>query len=705
MSPDDALPTDILVDISADAIQPDGAVVGPMEGALPAEDGILVFLDGQSRELPQQKLVEQHDANLAEHLDEKELKRIASKITDWVEEDTQSRREWEDCLKDGMETLGISPLSDDDRPFKGATTVTHPIIAEAAVQFQSRAIEELFPSAGPVKCKTTPKPTQEILDQAERVQDFFNYYLTDEDEEYYDDSDQMLFILALHGHIFRKMYKDPITGEPKARFVTAADLLVPYDAKSLKSADHYTHRYTMPLNDIKRAMEAGTFMEVEFDEGEFGPPEQTEERKAQDDADRRSVTSTGGGIPELYECHCDLVLEGMDEGGIALPYIVTMEKHTNKVLSIHRNWDQQDLRRQKEIWFASYKYLPGIGFYGLGLFHVLGNIAASCGAILRSIIDAGALSNLQGGFMAKQGGGRKVDAELEHGVWKEVDMTAEELKNAFYTPPFKEPSQTLLLTLRALIEAAQRFSSTTEAMVGDGPSSGPVGTTLAMIEQGSKVFSAIHKRMHRSLAAEFRCLAKLFKRMDYQYPYPVGPFTLPRDLDDRVDVMPVSDPTIVSNTQRIAMAQAAQQLVKSDPMYGPENRRMVDLALLKVMKVPNAELIVQDYTERPEEMDPVTENARMLTDKPVKAFPDQNHDAHIQAHLNFARALPPEAQKAIEGPLLAHIAEHAALKYQAMIAGAVQQTGMPVEQVAAMLPLPPLVPAMTPPPEAMPPHG
>lgn len=679
-------------------------------GSMEDEDGdgaVFVFMGEEAPEVEELAQPEGHLSNLAEFLSEDSRKEIARKIIQWVEDDTKSRELWSECLKNGMETLGIAEIGPDDKPLAGASTVTHPIITEAAVQFQSRAIEELFPSTGPVKCKTIPMPDPDILAQAERVEGFFNYYLTDVDEGYYDDSDKMLFLLALHGHIFRKTYVCPITGMPKSRHVTASDLLVPYEANSLQDADHYTHSYTMPLNDVRRAMQSGYFRQVEITEAMLSGVEQTEERESQDESDRREPLEWEGAIPQLYECHCDLVLDEIDEGEdsgerIALPYIVTIEKNTEKVLSIYRNWEEDDARRLKQVWFSSYKYLQGLGFYGLGLFHVLGNIAQSAGAMLRALIDSAANVTAQGGFIAKQPGGRKMDLEIEKGVYKEVDMTAEELAKAFYSPPFKEPSQTMVLLLRDLIETARRFSSTTEAMVGDGPSSGPVGTTLALIEQGSKVFTAIHKRMHRSLAMELRALAKLFRRMNMDYPYPVGPHNLMQDLDSRVDIMPVSDPTIVSNTQRIAMAQAAQQIVRNDPeLYGPENRRMVDLALLKVMKVPNAEQIVKPNEQPPPpELDPVSENEALLTGKPIKAYEQQDHDAHIQTHINFFQALPPVAQKQLEGPALAHVAEHAAMKYRQQMMAAMQQMppGMSPEQAMAAVQVPPLVPQLTPPP-------
>jgi hypothetical protein len=673
-------------------------------GMIPSEDGVLVSIHEETQITVQDADSARHSANLAEFLPDEELREIADRVSEWVEEDREARKEWEDCLKDGMQTLGISPMSADDRPFKGASTVTHPVIVESAIQFSSRAIEEFFPGSGPVKCKTIPDPDQEILDQAARVEGLFNFYLTEVDEGYYDDTDQMLFVLSLHGHAFRKWYQDPITGIVKGRYVSASQLLVPYEAKTLEDADHYTHCYSMTLNDIRRAQLNGHFRDVEFRETDFSSVDTSEEKQEKamrDDADRKHNPDITDGLPEIYECHCELALsiDETDEiggGQLALPYIVTVERNTNKVLAIYRNWDEGDTRKLKRVWFASYKYLQGLGFYGMGLFHILGNLAASSSAMLRAIIDAGALANLPGGFMAKQGGGRKGDMEYEPGVFKETDMSAEELERAFKQLPFKEPSQTLMLTMRDLIATAQRLASSTETMVGEGPRSGPVGTTLALIEQGSKVFTAIHKRMHRSLGRELKYMAKLLKMTGYQYPYKV-PHSLVDDLDDRVDVIPVSDPTIVSNTQRIAMAQAAQQLIRSDPeLYGPAARRAVDLQLMRVMKVPNAELLLKEEQEdEPPEHDPVTENALILTGKPIKAYPGQQHDAHIQTHLNFARALPPEGQKAIEGPLLAHLAEHAALKYTEMMqAIASQAEGLDPIMVAASTPIPPLVPQM-----------
>lgn len=695
-----ALPTEIEVFIGEPT---------PLEMAAElADEGIIVELDGAPEPDPEPETggINEFTANLAEFLDDKALDRIADQIIEWADEAIGDREEWYKCLEKGMEVLGIATLESDDRPFEGASTVTHPLVAESAVQFQSRAIEEFFPSAGPVKAKTIPGASLEVIQQGERVAGFFNHYLTDVDEGYYDDSDKMLFRLSLEGHVFRKVFRCPITGKAKARFVTAGNLLVPYEASSLADAEYAIHRYPMPLNDMKRAMRSGHFKKYEFSESDFGGIEKNEERAAEDEADRREDIDAGGDMPEVYEAHCEIMLadDPLGDAELALPYIITVEKHTKKVLSIYRNWKMDDERKLRRTWFASYKYLQGLGFYGLGLYHVLGNLAASAGSMLRSIIDAAALNNLQGGFVAKQGGGKKADLEIEHGVWKEVDMTPEELQKAFYTPPFKEPSQTLMLTMRMLIESAQRFSSTTEAMVGEGPNTGPVGTTLALIEQGSKVFSAIHKRIHRAFATELRILQELFIITNEEYPYPVdGGEGLQRDLDSRVDVIPVSDPTITSNTQRIAMAQSAQQIVRADPeVYGKKARKLADLTLMRAMKVPNAEqyFIEEDEDEEPEPMDPVTENQRLLTGKPVKAYEDQEHDAHISAHLNFARALPPEGQKAIEPALLAHIAEHAALKYKRLIDVMAAQSGQPPEVVAASMPLPPLVPQMMPPPEA-----
>jgi len=677
-----------------------------------AQEGIILELEGDEGQSEDDDEAPASDAeftaNLAETLDQRELDRIANQIIEWADAAIEDRADWYKCLEKGMETLGIATLDADDRPFDGASTVTHPLVAESAVQFQSRAIEEFFPSAGPVKAKTIPNATMDVIERGERVAGFFNYYLTEVDEGYYDDSDKMMFRVALEGHVFRKLFRCPLTGKAKARFVTAGNLLVPYEASSLADAEYIIHRYNMPLNDLKRSMASGHFKKYEFNASDFGHIEKNEEKAAEDEADRRSGSSSTDEVPELYEAHCDIMIDGDSLGSdeIALPYIVTIEKQTNKVLSIYRNWKIDDQRKMKRIWFASYKYLQGLGFYGLGLYHVLGNLAASAGSMLRSIIDAAALNNLQGGFVAKQGGGKRVDLEIEHGVWKEVEMTPEELQKAFYTPPFKEPSQTLMLTMRMLIESAQRFSSTTEAMVGEGPNTGPVGTTLALIEQGSKVFSAIHKRIHRAFATELKILQELFIITNEQYPYPVeGGADLQADLDARIDVMPVSDPTITSNTQRIAMAQSAQQIVRADPeVYGKKARKLADLNLMRAMRVPNPELFFmeEEDEEEPEPMDPVSENMNLLTSKPVKAFEDQEHDAHISAHLNFARALPPEGQKAIEPAMLAHIAEHAAFKYKRMIDMMAAQTGQPPEAVAAQYPLPPLVPQMMPPPEAEP---
>ncbi len=612
-----------------------------------------------------------HDANLAESMEDKDCAMLASKILELIEIDERSRSDWQERLKRGTELLGLKNIGKDEIKLEGGSGVTHPVIAEAIIQFQARAAEELLPAAGPVKSFIVGEENDEVVAQADRVQTFMNYELVVGDEEYYPDADRMLFYLPMSGSAFKKCYIDPLTGKAISRFVTAEDMIVPYSVSSLYSSPRHTHQIRMPMNDLKRAQANGFYCHAELT-----PTLDTKNDKISDISDTRTTESNHeDDVRTLYETHIEITVPGFEAESedFDSPYIITIDKDSRKILSIRRNWDQADKFRRKQLWFVHYRYLPGLGFYGLGLLHILGSIGEAASGILRALVDAGVLNNIQGGFKSKEARSASGDLTLSMGKWVDVNMTAEELKDAFYTPPFKEPSATLFRLLGLMQETAQRVASTTEALVGDAANTGPVGTTVALIEQGMKVFSGIHKRMHAAASREFKLLAKLHKiALPKDYPYTVHGVQQSikqSDFDDRVDVIPVSDPNIFSNTQRIALAQTAMQLVSSNPdIYPQESKRKVHLQLLRALRIPDPEGLLPDQT--PNRYDPVTENQRLLIGKPVKAFLDQNHQAHIASHMAFMQDISvgaPQNMQLLQPVMMAHMSEHYAYGYRVRI--------------------------------------
>ncbi|KEZ78322.1 hypothetical protein [Salinisphaera hydrothermalis] len=631
-------------------------------------DTATVFLDGEESEEGDAEF----DANLAESMEKQDRQRLADKLIAAVDADEEARSEWKQRLDKGLELLGLKDRPEDDEPFPGASSVTHPLIGEAIVQFQARALPEVVPSSGPVKCTTVGDQTEAKDQQAERVSEYLNWRLMVDDEEWFDDTDQLLFYLPFGGSAFRKLFTDPVTGRAKARYVKAEDFIVPYKAKSLADAQRYTHSFEMHANDIERAMANGTYVTVDLDTGR----EPGENDKLEDTADMRSQSvSEDDSTHRIYEIHCyqDLDVDPYQQD-FDLPYIITVDKDQGDVLSIRRNWDEDDEDYEKLVWFSHYKFLPGFGFYGFGFLHMIGGLAEATTGTVRALLDSAARSNLQAGFKSKEARKISGDDPLANGEFRDVDLPGEDLQKAFYPLPFKEPSNALFNLLGILTDAGQRFSSTTETMVGDGNQNAPVGTTVAMIEQGSKVFSAVHRRLHRAAGREYRLFAKLDAENldDEPYPYQVSGQTRyirAADFDDTIDVVPVSDPNIFSHTQRIALAQAVVQLVNGSPdVYGIKEKRRAHERLLEAMRVPDAdELLPSTGAQR---RDPVTENQYMMTGHPVTAFPDQDHAAHIKIHeamaAQYANAAGPAAQK-MQAELQAHVAEHHAYAYRQQI--------------------------------------
>lgn len=617
--------------------------------------------------------------NLADALSPQERIAIADELIEFYEIDEQVREDHFDRLRDGLRLIGLQDAPASDVPFNGASTVQHPLIAEAITQFNARAMEEFFPPQGPVKAYIAGDDiTDEKRDQGDRLQDYMNYQLTEADDEYYDNTDQMLFYLPLSGSAFKKVFIHPITGMTTSRFVTAEDFVVPYHAKSLQSASRYCHKYEMEENDVRRAQVAGTFIE----DARLVPTPQILVDKnvsfsrydMEDVADDRTPNQHyDDTIYTILEYHIDYSMPWDDEDEIAPPYIVTVEAESREVLGVRRNWKHDDDTMMKRVWFSHYKYLPGLGFYGFGLLHIIGSLALALSGSIRALLDSAAVANLQGGFKAKEA---KVAGEIRFtpGEWQDVDMTADELEKAFFNLPVKEPSVALANLAKMLAEEGRRFATTTENMVGDASNQGPVGTTLALIEQGSKVFSGIHKRMHHSARHEFKMMATLnYEFMDVdEYPYEVQGeerSILKSDFDGRVDVIPVSDPNIWSTTQRIAQVQAGLELVGADPeLYSKKSRVTLHRRMHEAIRTPDIDEILPELRDNP--IDPVSENMNFMVGKGAQAYPNQNHEAHIAVHMNFGQkqaAENVEMYQNIDPMLQAHVMEHRAYAYRQQV--------------------------------------
>lgn len=612
---------------------------------------------------------DEHSANIMDDLDQREQHDLANTICEWVDVDLESRKDWEQRMEQAMELLGLNNVPMEELPFDGASAVTYPLIGEAVVQFQSRAIEEVFPSEGPVKTKIVGQTTMEIQEQSERVKNHMNYQILDQDRSYFWHVDQMLFYLPLGGSAFKKTYFDSVSEMVVGRFVRSPDFIVPYIATDLASSPRYTHRMYKNTSEMKKLFASGFWAEIDLPKV---TPYATDtlddrERHHQDEADSRSAdVHPDDAVYTVYECHCDLELEKDQERtgrNAPLPYIATVERETREVLSIRRNWKETDPLYVKRMWFTHYRYLPGLGFYGFGLLHMIGSVAEATSGTIRALLDSAAFANMQGGYVSNDAKMKPGDEHISPGLYKEVNMSAEELARAFYTPPFKDPSPALAKLFEVLLDAGKAFSSATEVMTGEASNTGPVGTTIALIEQGSKPFSAIHRRLHMAAAEEFKLRAELnYEFLPDQYPYQVENaegVVMKQDYDGRVDVIPISDPNIFSSTQRIAQGQALVELADQHPdLY---NQMEVHERFLRAIRIPDPEAVLQKEVTVRE--DPVQENMKMLQGQGAQAFMEQDHDAHIAVHMTFTNGLNEEALE-LMGPIMqAHMAEHYAMKY------------------------------------------
>jgi len=609
------------------------------------------------------------DANLVDFLDESILGSMSAKLISSVESDKESRKEWEKTYTDGLKYLGMRFDEQRSQPFEGSSGVIHPILSEAVTQFQAQAYKELLPAQGPIKTQVVGQRDMNTEMQAERVCEFMNYYIMNEMPEYDPDLDQLLFYLPLSGSAFKKVYYDAAKGRPVSKFVPAEDLLVPYNATDLLSAERVTHVVSMSNNEVRKMQISGFYADVDL----------SDNQNINRDDIGKEIDDIQGVEPDygedeqrkLYEIHTVAEIEGFEDvndmgesTGLKIPYIITIDDSSQQILSIRRNYVPEDTMRNKINYFVQYKFLPGLGFYGLGLSHMIGGLSKASTSILRQLIDAGTLSNLPAGFKARGIRIRDEASPLQPGEFRDVDAPGGALRDSLMPLPYKEPSNVLFQLLGLLVESGKRFAAIADMNIGDSNAAMPVGTTVALLEKGTKVMSAIHKRLHYSQKNEFKILARVFQEfLPPVYPYETG--SGPReiklqDFDAKVDVIPVSDPNIFSMSQRVIMAQELLTMVQSNPqLHGPQGIYEAYRRMYAALGVDNIEtLLTPPVDNTPKPVDAGIENSGLLQGIPQQAFPEQNHEAHVEAHkslfLTQAVIMNPQLQSVI----IAHVMQH-----------------------------------------------
>tara|TARA_R110000850_G_scaffold246474_1_gene371361 strand:- start:252 stop:2717 length:2466 start_codon:yes stop_codon:yes gene_type:complete len=625
------------------------------------EDGTIAFGN-----MPEPVDDTEFSANLADLMDDSDLNSLKNDLMGNIDADKDSRSDWEKTYKDGLEYLGMK-YEERSQPFEGASGVMHPLLAESVTQFQAQAYNELLPSQGPVKTQVLGMTTPDSEAQASRVQEFMNYQLMQIMKEYDPETDQMLFYLPLSGSAFRKVYYDQNLGRAVSKFIPSEDLIVPYAATDLHSATRITHVINMSINDIKKLQQIGFYSDVDVDSGNMLAEDTDGIQEEIDDLQGVSPSYNDDDTCKVYEIHTELDIPGFEdlnaegeETGIKLPYIVTIAN--NKVLSVRRNYREEDPLKQRINYFVHYKFLPGLGFYGFGLTHMIGGLSKASTSILRQLIDAGTLSNLPAGFKARGIRIRNDDQPLQPGEFRDMDAPGGSLRDAFVPLPFKEPSQTLLSLLGILVDSGRRFASIADTQVGDSNQNAPVGTTIALLERGTRVMSAIHKRLHASQRIEFEILAKVFSEsLPPSYPYSTAngnQMIKAMDFDNRVDVLPVSDPNTFSMSQRVMMAQELLRTVQSNPeIHGPTGIYEAYRRMYSSMGVQNIEQLLPPPPQ-PQPMDPANENASLIAGMPAQAFAGQDHDAHINSHMSLYGTITAQSNPVVLSMIQAHIYQH-----------------------------------------------
>jgi len=616
--------------------------------------------------------------NLAELVSPDTLSGVTAYVMSSVDDDKNSRDEWEETYTKGLKLLGLR-YEDRTQPFEGATGVTHPILNEAVTQFQAGAYKEMLPSTGPVKASIVGLPNPQVEAQARRVQEYMNYQIMYEMEEYEPEFDQMLYFLGLAGSAFKKIYRDDSLGRPVSRFIPAEDVIVPYSATDVATAERITHVFKLSENEFRKLQVAGTYSDIQIKAGTEDSDDITQEY------DRLEGREPSGPSEQLtfYECHCfldlpeypDLLPDGT-ESGIKLPYIVTVCKDSSEVVSIRRNFVQEDPKKDKIDHFVQYKFTPGLGFYGFGLIHLLGNLSRTATSNLRQLIDSGTLANMPSGFKAR---GLRIaddDNPLQPGEFRDVDVPGGDLRTSLIPLPYKEPSATLFQLMGFVVESAQRFIGNTDIGIADGNKEMPVGTTIALLERGARIVSAVHKRLHNSLKQELKMLARLFAEDPQPYPYETGVDAQVKmqDFDARIDILPVSDPNIFSMSQRVVLAQEQLKLAQA----APELHNLHE-AYYRVYTALGVQNIEQMLKPEPQEMprDPATENQEASAaaggQGKLQAFPEQDHQAHIAVHMAYMNSKVAQMQPPVLLTLEKHIYDHLGLQARVIASQQMQQ--------------------------------
>jgi len=678
VDPEIVLPKEEIVVTEEDKLSevtPEGAEV-----IMDEEGGAEINFDPRA----DQQVTQNHFENIAELLSDDVLGPIGSELNENYMQYKTSRKDWEDTYIKGLDLLGFKYVNP-TQPFQGASGATHPVLAEAVTQFQAQAYKELLPAMGPVRTQTLGTPSRQKEEQSIRVKNFMNYQLMDVMKEYEPEFDQMLFYLPLAGSAFKKVYYDELLGRAVSKFVQADDLIVPYTATSLADAEAVIHVIKMSENDLRKKQVSGFYRDIEV---KPGYDQETEVEKKERSLEGVKKTRDED-IFTILECHVNLDIEGFEDvgqdgepTGIKLPYIVTIEEGSRQVLSIKRNYKQEDPLKTKIQYFVHFRFLPGMGFYGFGLIHMIGGLSRTATTALRQLLDAGTLSNLPAGF--KQRGIRVRDEAqaIQPGEFRDVDAPGGNIKDAFMTLPFKEPSQTLLSLMGIVVQAGQRFAAIADMQVGDGNQQAAVGTTIALLERGSRVMSAIHKRLFVGLKQEFNLLAGVFKTyLPPEYPYDVVGAqrnVKVTDFDDKVDIVPVADPNIFSQSQRISMAQTELQLAQANPQL--HNLYEAFYAMYSAIGVKEIDKILPPPPQ-PTPLDPAVENIMALSSKPFQAFKGQNHQAHITSHLNFISTNLARNNPMILGALEKNCFEHISMMAQEQIEVEFREEMMQLQQM------------------------
>ena len=645
----------------------------------PAAEEVAVDIETPNENILEEEAIEEPEdfnANLAAEMDQRTLQRLASTLVDDYKRDKISRKDWEQGYTQGLDLLGFK-YTEMTRPFRGSANVTHPLLAESVTQFQAQAYKELLPSDGPVKCAIVGDETPQVYAQSQRVQQFMNYMLMDKMQEYTPEFDQLLFFLPLAGSAFKKTYYDEIMERAISKFIPAEDLVVPYYATDLLDCERITHVVKMSENEILKKQKAGFYLDIDLKPTQTGV---SDIQKKYDELEGIVPTADRVTNFNILEMHVDLDLEEFEiERGtrspknIKVPYIVTVDEGSNQVLSVYRNYEENDELQKRTEYFTHYKFLPGLGFYGFGLIHMIGGLSRTATQALRQLLDAGTLSNLPAGFKSRGIRIRDDDQPFRPGEFRDVDAPGGNIKDQFQILPFKEPSATLMQLLGFVVGAGQRFAAITDMATGNDQQNRNVGSTMALLERGSRVMNAVHKRCYYAMRNEFRLLAKIFASyLPPVYPYAgygANRMVKVQDFDDRVDVIPVADPNIYSLSQRVTLAQANLQIAQSNPRM--HNLREAYRRVYEALGTKDIDKLLKPEPQ-PKEQDPGIENAEALKMEIPFAFPQQDHQAHITAHGAFIQSRMVQINPMVHALLIGHISQHVSLQAQGEIGALIQ---------------------------------